>query len=148
MKLTLLGLVSGVSISFLGWQWPPASCQVRQSMTQADAAAAAAYAAMYAATSAPDPDLKPERSKSYEGGLELRFLKDKLGFDVTCPVGKVKAFEHQVKQHIRQTRGQQHTGIQNNQRVATGGEWVAIHHLKSAIVGQCFNPLHHICLSA
>lgn len=30
-----------------------------------------------------NPDLKPERSKSYEGGLELRFLKDKLGFDVT-----------------------------------------------------------------
>jgi TonB-linked SusC/RagA family outer membrane protein len=30
-----------------------------------------------------NPDLKPERSKSYEGGLELRFLKDKLGFDIT-----------------------------------------------------------------
>ncbi|MCC6726878.1 MAG: SusC/RagA family TonB-linked outer membrane protein, partial [Saprospiraceae bacterium] len=27
--------------------------------------------------------LKPERTKSYEAGLELRFLKDKLGFDVT-----------------------------------------------------------------
>lgn len=28
-------------------------------------------------------DLKPERTKSYEAGLELRFLKDMLGFDVT-----------------------------------------------------------------
>ncbi|TAK40314.1 MAG: SusC/RagA family TonB-linked outer membrane protein [Saprospiraceae bacterium] len=30
-----------------------------------------------------NPDLKPESTKSYEAGLELRFLKDKLGFDVT-----------------------------------------------------------------
>ncbi|MCF8247361.1 MAG: SusC/RagA family TonB-linked outer membrane protein [Saprospiraceae bacterium] len=30
-----------------------------------------------------NPDLKPERTKSYEGGLELRFLKDMLGFDIT-----------------------------------------------------------------
>ncbi|MBI1227455.1 MAG: SusC/RagA family TonB-linked outer membrane protein [Bacteroidetes bacterium] len=30
-----------------------------------------------------NPDLKPERTKSYEAGLELRFLKDMLGFDVT-----------------------------------------------------------------
>ncbi len=30
-----------------------------------------------------NPDLKPERTKSYEAGLELRFLKDKLGFDIT-----------------------------------------------------------------
>ncbi|MEK7255790.1 MAG: TonB-dependent receptor, partial [Bacteroidota bacterium] len=30
-----------------------------------------------------NPDLKPERTKSYEAGLELRFLKDMLGFDIT-----------------------------------------------------------------
>ncbi len=30
-----------------------------------------------------NPDLKPERTKSYEAGVELRFLKDMLGFDVT-----------------------------------------------------------------
>ena len=30
-----------------------------------------------------NPNLKPERTKSYEAGLELRFLKDKLGFDIT-----------------------------------------------------------------
>lgn len=30
-----------------------------------------------------NPDLKPERTQSLEGGLEMRFFKDKVGFDVT-----------------------------------------------------------------
>ena len=30
-----------------------------------------------------NPDLKPERTKSLEAGLEMRFLKDRVGFDVT-----------------------------------------------------------------
>ena len=30
-----------------------------------------------------NPDLKPERTKSIEGGLELNFLKNRLGLDVT-----------------------------------------------------------------
>lgn len=30
-----------------------------------------------------NPDLKSERTKSFEAGLEMRFLKDKVGFDVT-----------------------------------------------------------------
>lgn len=28
-------------------------------------------------------DLKPEQTKSYEAGLEMRFMKDKVGFDIT-----------------------------------------------------------------
>lgn len=30
-----------------------------------------------------NPDLKPERTESMEGGLEMRFMKDKFGFDFT-----------------------------------------------------------------
>ncbi len=30
-----------------------------------------------------NPDLKPERTKSLEGGLEMRFARDRFGFDVT-----------------------------------------------------------------
>lgn len=48
--------------------------------------------------------------------------------NVGRPVGKVEAFEHQVKQHVRQARWQQNAGIQNNQGVATGREWVAVYH--------------------
>ncbi|HLS10610.1 MAG TPA: TonB-dependent receptor [Flavobacteriaceae bacterium] len=29
-----------------------------------------------------NPDLKPERTKSYEAGLEMRFLNDRVGFDL------------------------------------------------------------------
>lgn len=29
-----------------------------------------------------NPDLKPERTKSFEGGLEMRFLDNRIGFDV------------------------------------------------------------------
>jgi outer membrane receptor protein involved in Fe transport len=35
------------------------------------------------ATDKNNPDLKPERTKSIEAGLEMRFLKDRVGFDVT-----------------------------------------------------------------
>src|SRR5699024_9085775 len=30
-----------------------------------------------------NPDLKPERTKSYEAGLEMRFLESRIGFDFT-----------------------------------------------------------------
>lgn len=60
MKLSLLGLIGGVSISILGWHWPPSSCQFRDSRAQADASAAVAYAALYPVSDTPDPDLKPE----------------------------------------------------------------------------------------
>lgn len=35
---------------------------------------------------------------------------------------EVKAFEHQVKQDIRQTRGKQHAGIQNHKGMPAGRE--------------------------
>jgi TonB-linked SusC/RagA family outer membrane protein len=31
-----------------------------------------------------NPDLKPERTKSIEGGIELRFLKNRIGLDITA----------------------------------------------------------------
>lgn len=56
----LFGLLGGVAFSFLGWTWPPVACHVRESRSQADAAAAVAYAALYPINSTPDPDIKPE----------------------------------------------------------------------------------------
>jgi len=35
-----------------------------------------------------NPDLKPERTRSYEAGLEMAFLKNRLGFDVTYYQGR------------------------------------------------------------
>src|SRR5690606_22029131 len=32
-------------------------------------------------TSSNNPNLKPERTKSYEAGLEMRFAKNRIGFD-------------------------------------------------------------------
>jgi len=60
--------------------------------------------------------------------MHLRPFAQKLGLNVTRPVGEVEPLEHQVKQHVRQAQRQQHAGIQNNQGVTTGGEWVADQH--------------------
>ncbi|HRI58800.1 MAG TPA: SusC/RagA family TonB-linked outer membrane protein, partial [Saprospiraceae bacterium] len=38
----------------------------------------------YLPTTKNNPDLKPERTKSLEGGLEMRFWDDKVGFDVSA----------------------------------------------------------------
>ncbi|WP_187774889.1 SusC/RagA family TonB-linked outer membrane protein [Pedobacter sp. BS3] len=35
-------------------------------------------------TSLPNYELKPERTKSYETGLEARFLRNRIGLDLTC----------------------------------------------------------------
>ena len=61
------------------------------------------------------------------------------------PIRDAETFEHQVKMHVRQARWQQHAGIQNNQGVAIGGEWMAVRHWPSPILGKRFDPSHHIC---
>lgn len=48
----------------------------------------------------PNPALKPEQAKDYEGGVELGFLNDRLGIDATI---YHKRTENQIVQNIRES---------------------------------------------
>ena len=71
-----------------------------------------------------NPDLVPERQKSFEGGLEMNFFNNRLGFDFA--LYRSNTFDQLIPLNVSQATGYLQKWINAGQILNQGGELMVL----------------------